>query len=313
MSLHNEWASQYHKILKALFLNLCSSQDVQSHSGNEWGNAGWAVPPVTHVSGETQRPVVVGCGPGCGKCTFSSQLRCWPVFQLHKSQDFLLCILKLQGTEQHGYLGIHAPLQVWAVRMCTFAEYLGGASLLGFLAFLCVLAIFVCLPSEDPGPCLVKQSQKRTLRRKTCCNHVSWDQFYQLHPAYDTLSCSHKNEVFHLAHLTVTLTWRLWGDSVFVLSRQICSCPHVRADGAVWALILCAFQSIVGNFEVFLSSGSTSGYAGSLLSQGLLLTVALSFQISMWIRKMLKYRRISYSYSLPYSSFLPYHSPDFLT
>lgn len=147
MSLHNEWVSQYHKILKTLFLNLCSSQDVQSHSGNAWGYGGWAVPLVMHVSGETQRPVVVGYGPGCGTCTFSSQLRCWTVLQVHKSQDFLHCILNLQGTGQNGYSGIRVPLQVWAVWICTFAEYLGGASLLEFLAFLCVLAISVCLPS----------------------------------------------------------------------------------------------------------------------------------------------------------------------
>lgn len=146
MSLHNEWVSQYHKILKALFLNLCSSQDLQSHSGNEWGSGGWAVPPVTRVSGESQRPEVMWCGPGCGKHTFLSQFRFWPVLQLHKSQEFLLCILKLQGTEQHGFSGIQVPLQVWAVWTCTFG-YLGDASLLEFLAFLCMLTIFVCLPS----------------------------------------------------------------------------------------------------------------------------------------------------------------------
>lgn len=184
MSLHNEWVSQYHKILKTLFLNLCSSQDVQSHPGNEWGYGGWAVPPVMHVSGETQRPVVVGCGPGCGRCTFSSQLRCWPVFQVHKSQDFLLCILKLQGT---------LLLNIWVVLVCW-----------SFLpSFMCWPYLCACL-QEDPYPCLVKQSPKQTLGRKVCCNHISWDQLYQLHPGYDTLSCSHKNEVSHLAHLADT-------------------------------------------------------------------------------------------------------------
>lgn len=95
------------------------------------------------------------------------------------------------------------------------------------------LPSFVCWPSlcacfqEDPYPCLVKQSQKRTLRKNICCNHISWDQLYQLHLAYDTLSCSHKNEVSHLAHLAAALTWRL----VHALSfwRRSCICS-VQTD-----------------------------------------------------------------------------------
>lgn len=51
------------------------------------------------------------------------------------------------------------------------------------------LPSFVCWPSlcaclqEDPYPCLVKQSQKRTLRKKICCNHISWDQLYTAAPS----------------------------------------------------------------------------------------------------------------------------------
>lgn len=58
MSLHNEWVSQYHKILKVLFLNLCSSPDVRSRARDGCGSCGWSVPTVTHVSGETRSPVV---------------------------------------------------------------------------------------------------------------------------------------------------------------------------------------------------------------------------------------------------------------
>lgn len=58
MSLHNEWVSQYHKILKVLFLNFCSSQNVWSRARNECGSCGWSVPTVTHASGETHSPVV---------------------------------------------------------------------------------------------------------------------------------------------------------------------------------------------------------------------------------------------------------------
>lgn len=58
MSLHNEWGSQCHKILEVLFLNLCSSLYVWSHARNECSSCGWAVPTVTHISGETQSPAV---------------------------------------------------------------------------------------------------------------------------------------------------------------------------------------------------------------------------------------------------------------
>jgi len=58
MSLHNEWVSQYHKILQVLFLNLCSSRGVWSHARNECGSCGWSVLTVMYVSGETQSAVV---------------------------------------------------------------------------------------------------------------------------------------------------------------------------------------------------------------------------------------------------------------
>lgn len=116
-------------------------------------------------------------------------------------------------------------------------------------------------PQEDPYPCLVKQAPNQTLSREICCNRVSWDQLYQLYPPYDILSCSHKNEVAHLVHFAATLTWRLMQSFSFFLEEALylfCPAgfaaglvcwPNAGADVAVQALLLCAFQSIVGNFE----------------------------------------------------------------
>lgn len=127
MSVHNEWVSQYHKILKVLFLNLCSSRDVWSRARNECGPC-WQ-PRTSEVRLRASGLVDGGTGPRCGKCTFSSQLRRWPVLQLHKSFHLLSCVFELRGTEQRRHWGAQIPTQVWVVWTCTFADYL-GASLL---------------------------------------------------------------------------------------------------------------------------------------------------------------------------------------
>lgn len=119
-------------------------------------------------------------------------------------------------------------------------------------------AIRVCWPAARsiPTPCETGSEPDREI----CCNCASWDQLYQLYPPYDILSSSHKNEVACPVHLVATLSWRLMQSLSFLLetfylfcpdgfgARLICW-PHAGADVAVQALILCAFQSIVGNFE----------------------------------------------------------------
>lgn len=82
----------------------------------------------------------------------------WEMYLLFPAQ-MLACFITTQIT---GLFALHTEtaghrtawilrhpgtLQVQAVWACTFAECLGGASLLEFLAFFCVLAIFVCWPS----------------------------------------------------------------------------------------------------------------------------------------------------------------------
>lgn len=64
-----------------------------------------------------------------------------------------------------------------------------------------------------------------------------------------------KMKFSHLAHLAAALTWRpvhallFWRRFCISSAQTDLQLPHARADVCMWALILCAFQSIVGNFE----------------------------------------------------------------
>lgn len=182
-------------------------------------------------------------------------------------------------------------------------------------------------PREDPYPCFFKWAWNQTLSREICCHCVSWDQLY-LYPPYDILRRSPKNEVAHLVHLLPRRIADMkdaagiflppgW-DFVLVLSRWICSWTHLLDPCRDWCSCaspypLCPFKALRATLKLFPASGGTSGYAGSLLSQCLLFSAAWSIWLSVWIRKMLKNRRISCRSSLPYSSFSPCHWPDFLT
>lgn len=145
MSLHNEWVRQYRKILKSIV-----SKPLQQPRCTElfwkWMRLWW-------LGCATSRTCQWWVSETCGYVMWAWK---WEMYLLFPAQ-MLACFMTAQIT---GVFTLHTEIAghrtAWILRhlgtsadlswTCTF-EYLGGASLLEFLAFLCVLAIFVCLPS----------------------------------------------------------------------------------------------------------------------------------------------------------------------
>lgn len=101
------------------------------------------------------------------------------------------------------------------------------------------------------------------------------------------------------------------------LSRGICSCTHLLAPCWGWwscasPYPLCLSQYCGQLWSCSLPQVALQGMKAHFYLS-LLLTAAWSICLSMWIWKMLTYRRISYSCSLPYCNFSPCHWHDFLT